>query len=607
MSRAPHRVERTALPRALALAWSAAPLLLVAQLTLTVAAGAAPVAVAWLLRSLLDGVAGGGTLTGTALALAAAGFAVAALPDLARYAEAEAEADRRTGRLALDRLYTAIGRFAGLARFESPEFLDRLQLAQQAGRSGPGGVVQGGLSVLRAAVTLAGFVLTLLALSPAVLALVSLAGLPAAGAQLGLSRRRAAMLLQTGRAERREAFYANLVTSVQAAKEVRLLGLSGFFRGRMLAELRRVDGAHRRLDRRELGTQAALELAGAVAAGAALVWAARAAADGRLTVGDVAVLVAAVAGVQAALAGAILGGTSTHHALLLFGHFDAVVRAEPDLPEPARPREVPPLRRGIELRDVWFRYGDEHPWVLRGVSLTIPAGAATALAGRNGAGKSTLVKLLCRFYDPTRGAILWDGVDLRDLPVAALRERIGAVFQDFVEYDLTAAENVGLGDLAALDDRPAIERAAARAGVDGTVAALPHGWDTLLTRIYTDLADRDDPATGVVLSGGQWQRLALARAYLRADRDLLILDEPSAGLDAEAEAEVHAGLRAHRAGRTSVLISHRLGAVRDADSIVVLAGGRVVEQGDHRALLDRGGDYARLFSVQAAAYQPVPS
>jgi len=245
--------------------------------------------------------------------------------------------------------------------------------------------------------------------------------------------------------------------------------------------------------------------------------------------------------------------------------------------------------------------------VLRGVNLTIPHGHALALVGLNGAGKSTMVKLLCRFYDPDRGAILWDGVDLRDVPVDDLRAKIGAVFQDYMCYDLSAAENIGLGDVSVMEDRERVVAAARRAGAHDIVAGLPRGYDTFLSRMFFDEADREDPETGVLLSGGQWQRLALARAFLRDRRDLMILDEPSSGLDAEAEHEVHSSLRRHRDGATSVLISHRLGAVRDASAIAVLAEGRVAELGSHDELIASGGEYARLFRLQASGYDEVVS
>jgi ATP-binding cassette subfamily B protein len=261
--------------------------------------------------------------------------------------------------------------------------------------------------------------------------------------------------------------------------------------------------------------------------------------------------------------------------------------------------------RGIELVDVWFRYAEGQPWVLRGVNLTLPPQRAVALVGENGAGKSTLIKLLCRLYDPTRGVILWDGVDVRTIPLPVLRQRIAAVFQDFMSYELTAAENIALGDVdgaGGLDTRPARLTAAARdAEVLDTVDALPHGWDTLLSRTFVDHENPDED--GVLLSGGQWQRLALARALLRADRDLLILDEPSSGLDPEAEHRIHRRLARRRGGRISVLISHRLNTVRDADEIVVLDEGMIVERGTNARLLAAGGRYARLFEIQASGYQ----
>ncbi|MFI0793620.1 ABC transporter ATP-binding protein [Micromonospora rubida] len=351
-----------------------------------------------------------------------------------------------------------------------------------------------------------------------------------------------------------------------------------------------------------LGTQGGLSLLSATLAGAGLVWAATAALSGRLSIGDVAIFVAAVAGTQGSLAGAVRNLSVIHEALLMFGHYRAVIATPPDLPVPADPRPVPPLRRGIEFRDVWFRYGDDQPWILRGVDLTIGFGTAAALVGENGAGKSTMVKLLCRLYDPTRGRVLWDGVDLREFDPASLRERMSTVFQDYTCYDLSARENIALGDLSAIDDQPRLTAAARRAGAHDAVSRLPKGYDTLLSRMFRD-PDADDPKGGVLLSGGQWQRLALARAFLRDQRDLLILDEPSSGLDAEAEYEIHARLRAHRQGQTSLLISHRLGTLRDASQIAVLDGGRITELGDHQELLAAGGTYARLFALQSTGYR----
>jgi ATP-binding cassette subfamily B protein len=240
--------------------------------------------------------------------------------------------------------------------------------------------------------------------------------------------------------------------------------------------------------------------------------------------------------------------------------------------------------------------------VLRGASFTIPCGMSVALVGLNGAGKSTLVKLLCRMYDPVRGSIHWDGVDIRDVAPEDLRARIGTVFQDYMAYDLTAAENIGMGDLGRMDEPDFVRRAAEQADIHGKIVSLPDGYGTLLSRIFFSNKDKENPRTGVILSGGEWQRLALARGLMRAGRELLILDEPSSGLDAEAEHAIHRRLLTIREGSTSLLISHRLGSIRDADVIYVLSGGTIIEGGRHEDLMAARGEYHRLFSLQASGY-----
>jgi ATP-binding cassette, subfamily B, bacterial len=246
----------------------------------------------------------------------------------------------------------------------------------------------------------------------------------------------------------------------------------------------------------------------------------------------------------------------------------------------------------LSVTQVSRRFGAIH--ALREVGFELRAGEVMALLGENGAGKSTLVKLLLRLYDPTEGRIRYGGVDLRDMDVADLRARIGAVFQDFVRYQFTAAENIGLGSPEHVEDRPRIEEAARRGGAAALVEALPQQYDTVLGGWFE---------SGQELSAGQWQKVAVARGFMRETAEVLLLDEPTAAIDAGAEHELFERFRQLAADRTAIVISHRFSTVRTmADRIAVLHGGRVEEVGSHRELLEKDGRYAHLFRLQAQGY-----
>lgn len=593
---------------AVALAWRADPAALTLAVVGAVLRGLLPVGLAWCTKLALDALAAGAApadLVPVAAGLAAAGLVLAVLPYPLEFFAGQSR--RALSVLIEDRLFRAVNAQPGLRPFENPAFHDRLKLAHEAGQRAPQRVVGGGLQIAQNTVGVAGFVVALFTLNPLMVLLVAVAAAPGVRMQIRHSHQRAAMMWGVTANTRRQFFFAGLLTQLSAAKEIRLFGLGDHLRALMLTELRTVNSAERALERSVAGGQSALSAVGAVVTGAGVIWAILAAAGGGLTVGDVSVFIAAAAGIQLGLAGLAGEGAEMHNALLMLGHYFAVVRAAPDLPVAARPAVLKPLRDGLALRDVWFRYDEGHPWVLRGVDLVVPAGKSVALVGLNGAGKSTLVKLVCRLYDPCKGSVTWDGVDLRDADPAQVRERIGVLFQDYMSYDMSAAENIGLGDLAAGSGpaaRALVEAAADRAGMHTRLTDLPRGYDTLLSRIFVQDGDGD---AGVALSGGEWQRVALARTFMRDRRDLLILDEPSAGLDAEAEHAIHERLREHRRGRTSLLISHRLGAVRDADVIVVLEAGQVVEQGSHAELMAIGGRYATLFRLQASGYESADS
>jgi ATP-binding cassette subfamily B protein len=573
------------------------------QIMVAVLSGLGPVASAWLLRTILDVLVADRGRAGLLLLVVLLGVVsgvMALLPNLVQYLSA------RSGlviqRHATAELFTALTGLRGLRRLENPRFQDQLRVAEQAGSTGPGQVVSGCLTIVQSALTLGGFLVALLVLSPVMAAVAVVAAIPAIYFERGIARRQVALITGTSHGQRRQFFYQQLLTSLNAAKEIRLFGLGDHFRGRMLAELSEVQRATDKASRRTLASNSVMAGIGALVTGGGLAWAVFAAASGRLTVGDVTMFIAALGSVSAQLGVLINTAALSYQGLLMFGSYQQVLTQEPDLPLPEAPRPVTALRRGIEVEDVWFRYGPDLPWILRGVSLFIPHGQAVALVGHNGAGKSTLVKLLCRFYDPDRGRILWDGIDLREMDLTGFRERISMVFQDYMTYELSAAENIELGDLKLSGRSDLVVAAAERAGIHNVVTALPRGYQTMLTRCFLDLTDDDQPEAGVLLSGGQWQRLALARAFLRGERDLMILDEPSSGLDAEAEHEIHASLAGERRSCATVLISHRLNTVRDAEHIVVLSDGVISEQGGHEALMARSGTYARLFSLQAKGY-----
>jgi ATP-binding cassette, subfamily B, bacterial len=324
---------------------------------------------------------------------------------------------------------------------------------------------------------------------------------------------------------------------------------------------------------------------------------ARAAAHGDLTLGELAFALQAIVviGVLAEFFWesdyATEFGLNSYAAVERFERLAAAEAADhrPDQDPAGRPRSE------IRFEGVSFAYpGSDRP-VLRGLDLTIPAGRSLAIVGLNGAGKTTLVKLLGRLYEPQAGRITVDGIDVRRFPADAWQRRLGAIFQDFVHYDLPVMDNVGFGAPELAGDESRIRSALARAGATAVVDALPHGLETILSREYED---------GAELSGGQWQRIAIARALMavEAGAQVLVLDEPTANLDVRAEARFFERFLELTGGLTTILISHRFSSVRRADRIVVLDEGAVVEDGTHEELLARRGRYAQLFHLQAARF-----
>jgi ATP-binding cassette subfamily B protein len=279
---------------------------------------------------------------------------------------------------------------------------------------------------------------------------------------------------------------------------------------------------------------------------------------------------------------------------LFMSNFFEYLAMVPQLAVAAQPKPLPAtLRRGIEFRNVGFRYPDNDAWALRGVNLLIRPGEKIALVGHNGAGKTTLIKLLSRLYDPTEGAVLIDGIDVREVDPLALRQKIGVIFQDFVRYHVPAKENIGFGQIDALADFERIQESARKSGADAIINGLSESYDTMLGRWFRG---------GHELSLGQWQKIALARAFMR-DAEILVLDEPTASVDAQSEYEIFRNFQELTAGKMAILISHRFSTVRMADRIAVIEGGGISEIGSHAELIAHSGTYARLFSMQAEGYR----
>ncbi|HYP20531.1 MAG TPA: ABC transporter ATP-binding protein, partial [Chloroflexia bacterium] len=347
---------------------------------------------------------------------------------------------------------------------------------------------------------------------------------------------------------------------------------------------------------REVRWQVLLSVLANVISGIAFVAVVLQALEGRLSLGDIALYSGAVVSMQGALGGIISALASANESVLFYSRYADLLALPEPLPLAGSPSPIAALKSGIELRNVSFRYSESHPWVLRNVNLCIPAGQRVALVGLNGAGKTTLVKLLTRLYDPTEGQVLWDDTDIRAFDPGELRRRIGIIFQDFVRYELTVQENIGLGDVTRIGDESSVRRAATQAGVDDVIGNLPRGYKTTLSRW---LAEGE---SGADLSGGEWQKIALARMFMR-QADLLILDEPTAALDAQAEYDLYNSFVELVGQRTCLLITHRFSTVRMADVVAVIEDGRITEYGPHSELLALDKTYARLYRMQAERYR----
>jgi ATP-binding cassette, subfamily B, bacterial len=484
-----------------------------------------------------------------------------------------------------------------LAHFEDAEFYDKLTRARREASTRPLSLIQSNFQVVRNCLTLAGYSALLIRFSWWMALAVLVATIPAFLAEARFSG--AAFRLRNWRSpdSRRLTYLEYVLANDEHAKEVKLFGLGPLLlhRYRTLAETFFTDDRRIAIQRASWGYVLSL-LSTAVFYGCYAMIVALTAA-GRLTLGDMTLgLVAFRQGQQSFQAVLMALGGMYEDTLYMSNLFDYFA-IPTDAPKVSGPIAAVRAEEGIRFEGVGFRYPGVGPdgerWALRGVNLFVPKGESLALVGQNGAGKTTFIKLLANLYQPTEGNVLLDGRDLRSWDQTELRRRIGVIFQDFNEYQLAVRENVAFGSVEHLTDDLRVARAVDRGGAQELVAGLAGGLETQLGRWF---------GGGVELSGGQWQKVALARAFMREEADILILDEPTAALDAEAEHAVFQRFKALAAGRTTILISHRFPTVRMADRILVLEAGRVVEDGGHAQLVAAGQRYARMFGLQAAGY-----
>jgi ATP-binding cassette subfamily B protein len=584
--------------RAIELVWSTSRGLTLGIAGLTVIAGALPAAVAYVGSLIVDAVVTAMKTTGAdpsrvielvilegvlVAAIAAAQRGLSLCQSLLR-----AQLGQRVNVMILEKALTL-----DLQHFEDSEFYDKLTRARREASSRPLSLVMRTFGLVQNGISLISYGTLLIHFSPWAVAVLLLAGLPAFIAEAKFSGDAFRLFRWRSPETRKQMYLETVLAREDHAKEVKLYGLGARFLQRYRDIFARLYSADRALTIRRDAWGFGLGLIATVALYGAYAWIAVSTVRGLITLGQMTMYLMLFRQGQSAVSASLsaVGGMYEDNLYLstLYDYLETEVT--PAVGVAAR---GPHPEDGIRFENVGFTYPGASEPALENVSLHLKPGASLALVGENGSGKTTLIKLLTRLYLPTSGRILLDGLDLAEWDERALRERIGVIFQDFTRYQMLVGENVGAGDEEHFEDEARWREAAEKGQASDFIASLPAGYRTQLGKWFQD---------GRELSGGQWQKIALSRAFMRTRADILVLDEPTAAMDAQAEAEVFEHFRQLARERITILISHRFSTVRMADQIAVLDRGRIVEHGSHDELMALTGRYAHLFTLQARGYR----
>ncbi|WP_457808319.1 ABC transporter ATP-binding protein [Kushneria sp. EE4] len=590
--------------RALALVWQTSRVMMLGLALATLVAGILPAVVAWVGQLIVDGVVTAmgtypdqatdlSTVLSPVLSLVVIEGVLIGLMALAqRVLDAQqsllrAQLGQKVNVMLLDKA----GELS-LSQFEDSEIYDQLTRARREASTRPLSLVTRTFSLLQNAISLASFSVLLVQFSPWALLIIVAGALPVFISEAKFSGDAFRLFRWRSPQMREQRYLETLLAREDSIKEVKLYGLEQLFLSRYRAIFDNLYSEERRLTLRRTLWGFLLGLLGTLTFYAAYGWVVLETIIGALTLGQMTMYLLVFKQSQGALSASLSAVSGMFEDNLYLSNLYEFLE-QPTEREAGTITEGIMPGDGLRFEQVSFAYpGGEQ--VLDDISLHLMPGQSLALVGENGSGKTTLIKLLTRLYHPSGGRILLDGSDLRDWDGQTLRRRVGVIFQDFVRYQFSVGENLGVGDTHAFADETRWQAAAQRGLADDFIQRLPSGYHTQLGRWFKN---------GQELSGGQWQKIALSRAWMREGADILVLDEPTAAMDAAAEAAVFNRFREHSRDRSSILISHRFSTVRSADVIVVMDRGRIIERGSHDELIAARGRYAELFELQAAGYR----